>query len=300
MQAHLPLAFDTPLFRLGGATITLTTLLAVAAVLVGCAIAVAVVEMGARRMARREAGNASALYAGSRIARYAIWIAGSFLAISVAGIDLGGLAFLAGALGVGIGFGLQNVVNNFVCGIVILLEGTLRIGDFVDLQSGVRGHVRAIGLRYTQVTTNDAIDVIVPNSEFVNGRVTNWTLGSSNRRVRVPFSVAYGADKEAVRSAAIGAAGRVAGTLGDEAHAPGVWLVNLGDNGMEFELVVWVGADRVARPSNTHAAYLWEIESALRAAGIEVPFPQRDLRVRGPVEVRIDGPEQTRERAHTP
>jgi hypothetical protein len=132
MQAQLPLAFDTPLFRLGGATITLTTLLAVAAVLVGCAIAVAVVEMGARRMARREAGNASALYAGSRIARYAIWIAGSFLAISVAGIDLGGLAFLAGALGVGIGFGLQNVVNNFVCGIVILLEGTLRIGDFVD------------------------------------------------------------------------------------------------------------------------------------------------------------------------
>ena len=102
-----------------------------------------------------------------------------------------------------IGFGLQNIVVNLVSGIVILLERTLKIGDFVDLQSGVRGHVREIGLRYTRVTTNDDVDVIVPNSEFVNGRVTNWTYQDRLQRVHIPFGVAYGSDKERVKAAAL-------------------------------------------------------------------------------------------------
>lgn len=109
------------------------------------------------------------------------------------------------------------------------------------------------------------------------------------RRVRIPFSVAYGTDKAAVREAALKAARSVESTVSDDLRRPDVWLVALGESSLDFELVVWVGADRVARPSNTQATYLWAIEDALRAAGIEIPFPQRDLHVRsGALSVRLE------------
>jgi small-conductance mechanosensitive channel len=171
--------------------------------------------------------------------------------------------------------------------VILLIERTLKVGYFVDLQSGVQGHVREIGLRYTRITTNDDVDVIVPNSEFIDGRVTNWTYENRMRRMRIPFSVAYGTDKEKVKAAALRAAQRVAGTVSE--RPPTVWLVKFGDSSLEFELVVWVGPELVARPANTSAAYLWAIDDELRAAGIEIPFPQRDLHLRsGPVTVRLE------------
>jgi len=249
-------------------------------------------ERGIRRVALRGAAGSvpASVYAWARIARYSVWIMGTVVGLNYIGLDLTSIALLGGAIGVGIGFGLQNIFSNFISGIIILLEKTLKIDDFVDLQSGVRGHVREIGLRYTRITTNDDVDIIVPNSEFINGRVTNWTYGSTLRRVRIPFSVAYGTDKSAVREAGLRAARGVESTVSDELHRADVWLVGLGESSLDFELVVWVGADRVARPSNTQATYLWAIEDALRAAGIEIPFPQRDLHVRsGALSVRLEG-----------
>ena len=119
--------------------------------------------------------------------------------LNYVGIDLSSIALVGGAVAFGLGFGLQNVFSNFISGIIILLEGGLRVGDFVDLESGVRGHVREIAMRYTRVTTNDAIDVLVPNSEFINGRVINWTFDATYRRMRIPFGVAYGTPKEQVQ-----------------------------------------------------------------------------------------------------
>ena len=192
-------------------------------------------------------------------------------------------------MGVGIGFGLQNIVSNFISGIIILLERTLKIGDFVDLQSGVRGQVREIGLRYTRVTTNDDVDVIVPNSEFINGRVTNWTFENRVRRMRIRFGVAYGTDKERVKAAGVRAARRIDGTVLDSGREPDVWLVGFGDSSLDFELVVWVGPSLVASPARTEARYLWALEDELRADGIEIPFPQRDLHVRsGALNVRLE------------
>lgn len=162
-------------------------------------------------------------------------------------------------------------------------------GRFVDLQSGIRGHVREISLRYTRVTTNDEVDVIVPNSEFVNGRVVNWTFGSNFRRMRVPFGVAYGSDKEAVKAAGLRAAAAVETTVTEGQRRYDVWLVGMGDSSLDFELAVCVGAEATSSPARVEAANKWPIHEELVRAGLEIPFPQRDLHIRsGDLRVRLD------------
>jgi small-conductance mechanosensitive channel len=188
---------------------------------------------------------------------------------------------LVGALGVGIGFGLQPVVANFVAGLMILFEQPLKVGDFVELESGVHGEVREIRMRATRITTNDNVDILVPNSEFVNGRVTNWTLDEAHRRVRIKFGVAYGTDKELVRRVVLEAAQKVEHTLkGFPRRITQVWLVGFGDSSLDFELAVWLTPEAVVRPSAVSAAYYWAIHTALIDNGIEIPFPQRDLHLR--------------------
>ena len=246
-----------------------------------------------QRVARR--GNVtrlsdSGVYALSRILRYVLWIVGSMVGLVWLGFDLGSLAIMGGAIGVGIGFGLQNIFSNFISGIIILVEKTLKVGDFVDLQSGVVGTVTEISMRYTRVTTNDSVDIIVPNAEFINGRVTNWTLDEAVRRIHIPFGVAYGSDKEQVREAGIAAALTVDGTVSSEQRKVDVWLVELGDSSLNFELVVWVDKKLMTSPGSTHARFLWAIETELKKRGIEIPFPQRDLHVRSErLNVHLEG-----------
>lgn len=151
-------------------------------------------------------------------------------------------------------------------------------------------------MRYTRVTTNDNVDIVVPNSEFINGRVTNWTLSDRRRRIHVPFSVAYRSDKEKVRAAAVAAAHAVKGTLEEPGREPEVWLVRMADSGLEFELVIWVDSERMTTPARTQAAYLWALETELVQRGVEIPFPQRDLHIRsGTLQVRVDSTRPARE-----
>jgi len=284
-----------PWFMLGTTPITAARLIGLVLIIGAVWRFASLLERGVRRVALRGDGHsksAAAVYTWARVLRYSVWIIGTIVGLNYIGLDLASLALLGGAIGVGIGFGLQNIFSNFISGIIILLERTLKVGDFVDLQSGVRGQVREIGLRYTRITTNDDVDIIVPNSEFINGRVTNWTFESRVRRMRVPFGVAYGSDKERVRAASLRAARRIDGTVLEAGREPDVWLVGFGDSSLNFELVVWVGPELVSRPGRTEAAYLWAIEDELRAANIEIPFPQRDLHVRsGTLSVRLDRPD---------
>lgn len=175
----------------------------------------------------------------TRIFRYGVWVLGTLFGLNYLGFDLATLSIIGGAVGVGIGFGLQNIFSNFISRIIILIEKTLKVGDFVDLQSGVMGKVTEIGVRYTRVTTNDLVDIIVPNSEFINGRVTNWSFDERVRRMHIPFGVAYGVDKEIVRSAAISAARLVPGTEETSRRKIEVWLTSFGDSSLNFELGVW-------------------------------------------------------------
>lgn len=284
-----------PWFALGDTQVDAGRLIGLFLIIVAVWWFASLLERGLRRVALRGDGNsasASLVYTWTRVLRYVVWIIGTLVGLTYIGLDLASLTLLGGAIGVGIGFGLQNIFSNFISGIIILLERTLKVGDFVDLQSGVRGQVREIGLRYTRITTNDDVDIIVPNSEFINGRVTNWTFETRMRRMRIPFGVAYGSDKTQVKAAGLRAAGRVKGTVLERGREPDVWLVGFGDSSLNFELVVWVGPELVASPGRTEAAFLWAIEDELRAEKIEIPFPQRDLHVRsGTLNVRLDRPE---------
>jgi len=226
------------------------------------------------------------VYTINRILHYLIMLIGIMIALSSIGLDFSSVAWIAGALSVGIGFGLQSIVNNFVSGLIIMFERSLKVGDFLELQSGVSGTVTQINMRSTIIRTPDNLEIVVPNSEFISGRVVNWTLTDNDRRLRIPFNVEYGTDKEQVVRLVMQAARKVPYTLEDETHEPQVWMTNMGDNGLEFELLVWVrqGIDIEVRRADSRqglrAAYLWEIESAFREDGVGMPFPQRDYYIR--------------------
>ena len=274
---------DFELVRISGLSVTVGALIAAVLVLVAALLVSALLRRMLKRYGDRHAANANhaALNTVSRLVHYALLALGIFLALNVAGIPLGKFAIFAGAIGVGLGFGLQAIFSNFISGIILLFDRSLKVGDFVELESDIRGTVRAINIRATRITTNDNIDVLVPNSEFVSGRVVNWTHGSYNRRIRVPFGVAYGVDKELVKKAVMEAAGRVPFTLAMEGDKrPQVWLTGFGDSAVEFQLVVWLTEAAARRNAAIKAAYLWEIDTALKDYGIEIPFPQNDLNVR--------------------
>lgn len=220
------------------------------------------------------------LYVAGRISTYLIYTIAFFMMLSALGINTSQLAVVLGALSVGIGFGLQSIVNNFISGIIILFERNLKVGDYLQLDSGLIGRVKEINIRSTRINTTDNLDIMVPNSEFVSGRVINWTLQDSTRRIHVPFGVAYGTDKDKVKAAVLEAAHRVAITLKGPGREPDVWLVGFGDSSLDFALVVWIGPPRSMGPKAIMAKYTWEIHTSLIEAGIEIPFPQRDLHLR--------------------
>lgn len=233
------------------------------------------------RVSRQENLTPSVRSLISQAVRIVFLFAAVMLAMNSVGIDLTAFAVLSGAIGVGIGFGLQAIFSNLVAGIILLLEQSIKVGDFVELESGLTGEVREINIRSTRITTNDNVDILVPNSEFINDRVTNWTLRDNFKRTRIPFGVAYGTDKELVKQAALEAAENVPHMLtGRGAKPPEVWLVNFGESSLDFELVVWIKPDSVKRPAKVHADYNWALETALAKHGIEIPFPQRDLHIR--------------------
>jgi small-conductance mechanosensitive channel len=207
------------------------------------------------------------------------------IGLSSIGVDFTKFALLASALSIGIGFGLQTLVSNFVAGLIILFEKSMKVGDFVELESGITGEVQEINMRSTLITTNDNIDILVPNSEFINKNVTNWTMRDAYRRVHIKFGVAYGSNKDLVKKAVLEAADNVSWTLKSTGRrAPQVWLVNFGESSLDFELVIWLKPEATKRPSAVQATYLWEIESKLTEYNIEIPFPQRDLHLRSGFE----------------
>ena len=214
-------------------------------------------------------------YAVTTVSSYAVLLVGFLFALAAAGVALDRIAVLAGAVGVGAGFGLQSIVNNFVSGLVLLFERPIQLGDMVQL-GDVVGEVRRIGLRSSVVRTFDGAEVILPNSALVSEQVTNWTLSDARRRVAVRVGVAYGTDPEGVLSLLIKVAAQQPGVLREP--APEALFLGFGESALDFELRAWVArADVVA---SFGSALGIGVERALREAGITIPFPQRDLNVR--------------------
>lgn len=214
------------------------------------------------------------------------------IALSTLGVNLTALTVFGGALGVGIGFGLQSIFSNFISGVIILFERSVKVGDFIELQSGVTGLVKEINIRSTLVTTNDNVDILVPNEEFIKAQVINWTLRDARRRMHVEFGVAYASDKEEVKKAALEAAEAVPWTYDDTpGREPQVWLTGFGDSALDFELVIWLTEEAVKKPARVKADYYWALHTALTKYGIEIPFPQRDLNFRNMGEFTLRKPE---------
>ncbi len=273
---------DVTLFSIGEAPVTGGDILFIMLLLILAMFLSRGIRHTIRRFGHGESsGTQASLYTLARLSHYLIFIIAVFIALSSIGIGFRNLALVATALSVGIGFGLQSIVNNFVSGLIILFEHSLRVGDYIELDTGLTGTVKSINVRSTLINTNDNIDIVVPNSEFVTARLTNWTLGERVLRVRIPFGVAYGSDKDLVRQAALEAAAEVPYTLTNmKGREPDAWLVEFGDNSLNFLLLVWVNRQGARRPTRTRSAYLWALETKLSEYSIEIPFPQRDLHLR--------------------
>jgi potassium-dependent mechanosensitive channel len=218
-------------------------------------------------------------YAIAQIVSNLVLVIGIFIVLENTGIHLGALTVFAGAVGVGVGFGLQNIASNFISGLVILAERPITIGDRVEV-AGIVGQVQQIRARSTVILTNDNIAMIVPNTKFIDSPVTNWTYGDPRVRFRVPIGVAYGSDVKKVSEALVAAGRSNPHVL--EHPAPSVFLKDFGESSINFELVVW-SSEMSHRPSRFKSDLNFAIEEKLRGAGIEIPNPQRDLHIRSGV-----------------
>ncbi|HSL81549.1 MAG TPA: mechanosensitive ion channel domain-containing protein, partial [Thermoanaerobaculia bacterium] len=210
---------------------------------------------------------------------YAVVVVGVFLGLSVFGVDMTTFALIAGALGVGIGFGLQNVVNNFVSGLILLFERPVRVGDIVVLGEDW-GTVGKIGLRSTTIMTFNGSELIVPNGDLIAQRVTNWTLTTPKARLVLPVGVAYGNDPARVIEVLEGLAGEF--PLALQEPPPMAVFTGFGESSLDFELRVWLGAfEQLLRARSELAS---AIVRRFAEEGIEIPFPQRDLHLRSGAE----------------
>ncbi|HAV64190.1 MAG TPA: mechanosensitive ion channel protein MscS [Verrucomicrobiales bacterium] len=247
------------------------------------------------RVLSRTRMQPSLQYAIGRIVGYVVIAFGLFVALQTVGLNLSSLAIFAGAIGVGVGFGLQNIVSNFMSGLIILAERPIAQGDYVDV-GGVGGRVREINLRSTTVVTNDNISIIVPNSEFISNTVTNFSHGDPKIRVRLPIGIAYGSDVQKFRKGMIEIAKANSDVLPEP--EPVVFFIGFGESSLDFELAVWAD-DQAFRPLRFKSALYYAIEAKLRELEIEIPFPQRDLHIRTsshrlPVDVRREDPSSDR------
>jgi small-conductance mechanosensitive channel len=256
-------------FTLGGA-LTIVMIL-----LFGYTLANALTVFVGKLVLPRFPLNRGVPYAISTVFYYVLLLLVALATLSATGVDLNKLTVLTGALGVGLGFGLQNIVNNFVSGLILLFERPIHVGDTVDV-GGLVGMVRRIGARSSTVVTFQGAEVIVPNSNLISNQVINWTLSSEWRRVDVPIGVAHGTDPERVIKLLVDVAQSHPGVL--LARPPMAFFLGFGESALRFELRFW--SDQQDTWFQLQSDVTVAVAKAIKEAGIEIPFPQRDLHVR--------------------
>ena len=271
-------SFEEPLFTFNQQEYTLLDLMVVVALVIGLWLLVRGFTLLLKSRILHVAGvGRGAQEAIATLTQYVLCFLGVIVILQMVGLDVSSIVILGGALGVGIGFGLQNIINNLISGIIILLERPIEVGDFVNIGDLV-GTVERIGSRSTKIQTLDQVTIIVPNANFLEKEVVNWDHGSPVSRLHLPVGVAYGSDIAMVQLALLVAVKDHPEVL---AHPePQVWFNGFGDSTLDFDVLVWCCEPRQQFCLKSDLNY--RIEASLRRHGVEIPFPQRDLHVRSP------------------
>ena len=218
----------------------------------------------------------------ANVGYYLIILITIMVSMSSLGIDMSSISLIAGALSIGIGFGLQTVVSNLIAGIILMFERTIRIGDIIEISDLLKGTVTDIRIRSTTIKTFDNIDIVIPNSSFIQNNVINWTLDDSTRRLHVSFGVAYGTKIERVKEIILLELENSNLTFlrNVKDKAPDIRLENMNTSSVDFELLVWVKANDKFKPNSLKSDFLTLIYNSLYKYEIEIPFPQLDLHVK--------------------
>ncbi len=267
-----------PLIRLGEAEITLWTLvyfLVMMALLTY--VARKIRKLLVERLLIRTHMDIGARQAVGALSRYVVLFIGLLIILQTVGINLTTLNVIAGAIGIGVGFGLQNIASNFISGLIILFERPIKVGDRIEV-GNVEGDVIEIGARSTTVLTNNNIAIIVPNLKFISEPVINWKHTDSKVRFEIPVGVAYGSDVRLVEKLLLEVARENADVLKDP--SPDVCFTEFGDSSLNFVLRVW-NRSQLNRKKVLFSALNFAIHDKFKQHRIEIPFPQRELRIRG-------------------
>lgn len=278
LQHHL----IRPLFKLGGLPVTPLFLVKVAIFLVLLLLAshfsMLVLQ---KRVLTHTPLAIGQQYAVARVISYLVFILGLMIGLESAGLNLSSLVVVGSALGIGVGFGLQAVVGNFVAGLMLLVEQPVKLGDRIEV-GNTYGDVVAMRGRSTWIRTNDNVVIIVPNSEFINQRVTNWTANDRLVRIALPLGVSYNSDPITVRDVILGVARSHPDILSDP--SPEVVFLDFGESSLDFELRIWT-IQQVQTPIRLKSDLYFAIFATFREKGIELPYPQRDLHIRSIPEI---------------
>ena len=249
------------------------------------------------RMLRHISMSESARFAFGRFATYLLFLGGLFVGLQSLGLNLNSLVVFGGAIGVGVGLGLQNVVSNFVAGLILLIEQPIRMGDRIETD-GTQGDVVRIAARSTWVRTNDNVVIIVPNSNFINNPITNWTANDPTVRISVPVGVGYNSDPDKVRTILLQAAIAHPDVLSQP--PADVIFTDYGDNSLNFSLRVWT-MNKAHVSATLRSDLYFDLFRRFTEAGIELPFPQRDLHLRSSdIPLPFKGPEKRQDFKQTP
>lgn len=278
LLGHLTKAINSVSISIGSFTLTPFSLLkaiGLLAILVwGISNTVDWINQQIKRNQRLKSNTKSLL---SKTIEVLIYFMGFMIGLRILGIDLTALTVVGGALGVGIGFGLQKITSNFISGIILLFERSIEVDDLIEMDGGIYGLVKHINARYTLIEMFDGKEIMVPNEDFITQRVTNWTYSNAKGRIEVPIGVSYGCDIKLAQSLILDAAKAHPDCINDP--EPIVNLREFGDSSVNFLLFFFVGdvtKGRYAIQSDVMMA-IWD---AFKTNGIEIPFPQRDIHIK--------------------
>jgi potassium efflux system protein len=251
----------------------------------GIFMASLVVRLLASRLARLAHLKESTASAFEKVLRYGIIVLIALFALRIVNIPLGAFAFLGGAIAIGVGFGAQNLINNFISGFILMTERPIRIGDLVEVDKVV-GRVEEIGGRCTKVRTGENIHILVPNSKFLEKNITNWTLSDQQIRSKVSVGVIYGSPVRQVEELLLGAVRENPKVIQERESL--VVFNDFGDNSLVFEVYFWINVPTILARRRIESNLRFRIDELFREAGIVIAFPQRDVHLFASKPIKVD------------